>query len=267
MARDHLLLYALSAVILINIVAIVMLQARVAEIPEHAPVVATITAPVLPVTAPLVRTLILPAPCDDCFDISEYAIALNDTINMAVETVPQDRIPAFGSALLPAIAFNQTLEEYPALVRGWEGAGSIINLSGEYAGTWYLLPTQNAPYYDAANRTVRGRVGVTYITMRSCQECYDVAESSEWLADVRITPYSERTVDAESPAGRELVTKYGITAVPTLILDSGAAEHSTLQPGWSIVGTVEDDGFYVLRDLQRMGVVYYDLQSKKLMKP
>lgn len=263
-------MYVLSGIILLNIIAILLLNNRLAEQeqaktipppPQAAP------PPVIVTPRAAVRTLIIEdkTRCPDCFDVREYITTLNDTVDMRVETVPTGQLTLFKSDKLPAIAFNASIEAYPTLVQGWDTVGYTVALSEPYAGTWYVLPTQNAPFY--ADGRVHGRVSVTYITMRSCTECYDVAILNASLATSRITPYRETTVDAESTEGKALLAKYNITAVPTLIMDGEAAAYPNLQPGWNIVGTIEEDGTYVLHDLQRLQVTYYDLALKKLMKP
>lgn len=271
MARDHALMYVLSAIIILNIIAIVLLQNRLPDAPEQ-PVGgedvgnvgtpdAAIPEPVRPQRA-LVRALILEHGCDDCYDISSYLVELNDTIDMETGTAPA---AAFDPPRLPAIAFNASIEEYPNLVTGWDQIGTIVEIpAGEHAGKWYVLPTMHAPFLE--NGTVHGRVTATYLVMGSCEGCYEASRLRDAMADVGITPYLERTVDAETAAGRALVARYNITAVPTLIMDEQARFYA-LQPGWDVVGTIEEDGSYVLRDLQRMQVAYYDLGSKRLMKP
>jgi hypothetical protein len=270
MARDHVLMYVLSGIILLNIIAIVLLNNRlVVETPpvqEMQP--PPLIQPIIITQRETVRTLLIEPACADCFDIREYLVALNDTISMQVEVVPQTDLLLFASNRLPALAFNASLASYPSMIEGWEEIGYITNISeGNYAGAWYILPTQNAPYYSPLDDRVHGRVSVTYITMKTCSECYDVYTLRASLNASRITPYAEQTLDARSAQGKALIEKYNITAVPTLLMDGEAAEYRNLQPGWNIVGTVEEDGTHVLRDLQRLQVVYYDLEHAKLMKP
>jgi hypothetical protein len=267
-------MYVLSGIVLLNIIAIVLLNNRLADeetpqVPAQENIIAP-PAPVIVTPRVLVRTLILEdkALCPDCFDIGEYLVALNDTISMEVEVVPESQLSLFHSNKLPAIAFNASLASYPTLVQGWEEVGYILNIStGKYAGEWYVLPTQNAPYYSLADERVHGRVTVTYLTMEKCSECFDAYTLRSSLNASRIKPYEERTIDISSAQGKALVAKYNITAVPTLLMDKEAAEYRNLQPGWNIVGTVEQDGTYVLRELQRLQVTYYDLEHAKLMKP
>jgi|GEM_PF-7002877 len=280
--REHSLAVVLSAIVLLNIIAIVILGQRVERQEEEwdrlqvgtnltEPAQAS-DAPSSPPqkqvirTQPLVRTLILEDTerCPRCWDIRTYIEALNDTINMAVETAPHD---LFALPRLPALVFNASLEGYPTLMVDWEKTGYTVTIpDGAYAGTWYVLPTYNAPYYSLIDNTTRGLVNVTYLTMESCVECYDSEIMGRFLDSSRVT-YTTRTVDVESPAGRRLVVMYNITALPTMLMDAQAGEYAALRSSWDIVGTIEKDGTYVLRDLQRFDVTYYDIVYAKLMNP
>jgi hypothetical protein len=270
-------MYILSGIVILNILAIVLLNNRLAEehtpppaaAPEEAVQAASPPAPVFAAPRTLVRTVVLnPDSCPDCFDIGQYISVLNGTMDMVVENAPANNVFLFRSEKLPALAFNTSIEAYPTLVEGWSEVGYKMHIpTGAYAGDWYVLPTQNAPYYATADARVHGRVTVTYITMQDCKECFDVFDLRTSLNASRITPYAERTIDAGSSKGKELIAKYNITAVPTILLDKEADAYPNLQPGWNIIGSVEEDGTYVLRDVQRLQVIYYDLQLKKLMKP
>lgn len=270
MARDHFLMLALCGIVLINVIAIVLLNNQlaareVAAKPVEQPVAA---APVR--TQASVRTLLITdhKACPDCYDIHGYVDQLSDTILMDVDEVDAHNVPTLVTDVLPVIAFNSTIEEYPTLVDGWDVAGTIVNVTdGPYAGKWYVLPTQNAPSYSTVRKKVSGRVTVTYLTMASCTDCYDVHLNRQYLNDSRITPYREIDIDAASPSGKQLIELYNITALPTILLDKEADAYTNLAPGWSVVGTQESDGTYVLRNLQRLGVTYYDSGRKKLMKP
>jgi hypothetical protein len=263
MARDHLLMLTLCVIIAINIIAIVLLNNHLADT-EQAGKPASPQKAVIR-NQPVVRTVLLTDPaCDGCFNISAYAEELQETIAMEVEQTADTLV--FNSPRLPAIAFNSTIAQYPVMVRGWEEVGYRITIpDGTYKGEWYVLPTLNPPY--SAGGRVHGKVGVVYLTLRSCSQCYDIFITRGFMEESRIVVGEEQVIDAESAEGRALVQRYNLTAVPTIIMDSEAAEYSNIQPGWGIMGTVEEDGSYVLRDLQRLRVTYYDLAHKKLMKP
>jgi hypothetical protein len=283
MARDHFLMFALAGILVINIIAIVLLNNRLADRETNsstAPPSATLGPGDVPPqaaqnntrqvirTQPLVRALILDIPsCPDCYDLGQYVVALNDTVNMEVERVSAQDFP-FTPQRLPAMAFNKTLEEYPDLLLNWTAVGNITTVpDGRYAGVWYILPSFSPPYYITANKSVAGRVTVTYLTMRSCGECYNTTLLRTLIDSSRITVGTERTLDVETPAGGALAARYNITRVPAMVMDAQASYYPTLRPGWDVVGTVEQDGSFVLRNLQRLNVTYYDLQSRTIMRP
>ncbi len=216
---------------------------------------------------PAVGVLVLePSGCADCFNISRYVDDLRDTVTMDVSA--GDPAP-FHPARLPALAFNQTLERYPdEFVAGWETYGSrLVIPSGKYAGTWYLLPTLNAPYVDTASGSVRGRVNVTYVGMASCAQCYDVHLLRDWLRARDLDASRERDVDASSAEGKALVSRYAISALPTIIIQGDTSAYPAIAQAWETMGTNESDGTLVLRGLERLHVTYYDLAHGTVMRP
>lgn len=273
MKRAHVLTVVLSAIILLNIIAIVLLsnradrqQEEVRAVPNSAlqPEAQEVVRENREEKA-LVKTLLLvPRDCPQCFDISFYLEELNKTINID----PVDADPSLiGAARLPALAFNATLEEYPGeLVTGWETYGEIVEVeSGEHAGRWYVLPTLNPPYVQ--DGMVRGLVDVTYLVMDSCENCYDVYVNRQFMDAFGITPASEEIFDVASDRGRKIVKQYNITSVPTIIMSGDAGLYPGLRAGWAGAGSIEDDGSYVLRNLQRLQVTYYDLGRDRVMVP
>ncbi|HIH24163.1 TPA: hypothetical protein HA251_03965 [Candidatus Woesearchaeota archaeon] len=308
MARDNLLMYVLAAVVIINVIIIVILNNRLADeqaleassngVPQTTLGPGDTAAPsgAIPTTGtagdrgaggdatggvpprtvirtqPPVRTIVIDAPasCDRCFDVDQYLVALDETINMVVEEngAGADGFP-FVPQRLPALAFNGTLAEYTALLEGWDIIGNITNITGttRYDGTWYILPVAHPPYYDTVSGTTRGVVTVTYLTASTCDGCYDQSVLRDLINDSHIIVGKERTFDIASPEGRAVAARYNITRVPTIIMDEEAGLYPNLLPGWLVVGTIEDDGAYVLRNLERLKVVYYDIASKRVMNP
>src|SRR5690348_1100183 len=116
--RDHGLMYVLSAIVLLNIIAIVILGNRIAPSPQQPPAQPIAQQPQTPPPVvispprPLVRTLIFEdkVTCPDCYDIRQYTDQLTDILNLSLE---QGNPSAFHLTRLPALAFNQSLELYP----------------------------------------------------------------------------------------------------------------------------------------------------------
>ena len=59
---------------------------------------------------------------------------------------------------------------------------------------------------------------------------------------------------------KEIIKKYDITRVPTLVLSAESKYYPDLTEAWEDVGTIEEDGAYVLRNSLPP---YYDLDAKK----
>ncbi len=289
-SREWALAYVLCAILILNIITIVLFASRLEPETSIAPaspiglqdVTDTPSAPTPSAAAdtrPLVRAIILEdtARCPDCFDVRQYAAALDSTIAIATETgdlaawdarLAADDRDLANSKRLPAIAFNATILEYPQLVNDWSTIGYTITFgSGPYAGDWYVLPTLNPPYLDRTTGEVTGRVEVTYLTKRDCDGCVSQGQFRQFLIASRITPFAERVADADSPEGRRIITQYNITAVPTILLSGSALEYPGFRPGWDVVGSAEEDGTLVLRDLERLQVTYYDIPTARVMKP
>ena len=289
-SREWALAYVLCAILLLNVIAIVLFASRLEEESRTAPaspigLPSVADAPPVPApsaaadTRPLVRAVVLedPARCPDCFDIRQYAVSLDGTIAISTEAgdlaawdarLAADDRDLANSKRLPAIAFNATIRDYPQLVNDWTAIGYTITFgSGPYEGDWYVLPTLNPPYLDRTTGEVTGRVEVTYLTKRDCDTCVRQGDFRQFLIASRITPFTERTVDADTPEGRRLVVQHNITAVPTILLSENALDYPGFRPGWDVVGSVEEDGTLVLRDLERLRVVYYDIPTARVMNP
>ena len=71
---------------------------------------------------------------------------------------------------------------------------------------------------------------------------------------------SEKTVDIASDEGKALIKKYSIKSVPTIILSKDADAYPALKQIWQQVGSVEEDGNYVFREVTQMGS-YKDLTT------
>jgi len=264
----------------LNILAITILSNRLeAERIEAVAPLKEPPAPSLVAHRPVVRAVLLEdtARCPDCFDIQNYALALADAINLETEDgdwaqwnarVQADSRMLTNAQRLPAIAFNETLMQYPSLITNWESLGYTITFgSGPYAGTWYVLPTLNPPYLDATTGEVGGRVHATYLTVASCKECVTSDTYREFLNQSRVLAYRESYVDVTSVAGKDLVKRYNITRAPTLILSKEALDYPGFAPGWTVVGSEEPDGTLVLRDLERLELIHVDLTTGRVMKP
>lgn len=126
------------------------------------------------------------------------------------------------------------------------------------------------PYRDVTKGQIVGLVDVVYLTDSSCTDCYKPQEVHKNILTqgFGVGIRSEQSVDANSPYGKSLVSKYKITQVPTLLISPEVAEYSGIKQVWPQVGTTEPDGWYVFRQVSRLGsVIYKDFTSNQVVRP
>ena len=76
---------------------------------------------------------------------------------------------------------------------------------------------------------------------------------------------NEETFDIKDIKGRQVRVKYDIKNVPTVIITGDLDAYETLKAAWDQVGTIEDDGAYVFRELDVLQVPYKDLTSGEIV--
>ncbi len=167
-------------------------------------------------------------------------------------------------AKLPTFLMSADTSYYPAIAAAWSRLGTV-----EPDGT-YVARQLRPPYRDVAQGQVVGLVEVVYLTDSRCPDCYDARDVHREILTqgFGVGIRSERTVDANTPAGRSLVSKYKITQVPTLLISPAVDEYANLTSVWPRVGTTETDGWYVFRQIVQLGgVTYKDLSSNQVIRP
>lgn len=105
---------------------------------------------------------------------------------------------------------------------------------------------------------VEEKKGVRLIKLvdEACDLCYDVGLHNQILARFGVEIVEEETIDMNSKEGKELVEKYKITAIPTIILSPEANQSEALMRIWPQVGSIESDGYLVFRELGLLRATY-----------
>ena len=117
----------------------------------------------------------------------------------------------------------------------------------------------NPPYWDIKDNEAKGLVTVTYVTDDSCSDCYNVQVHKTILENYGVFIANKSTVDISSIEGQSLISKYSITKVPTIIVSSDLQYYQAIIKVWTQVGTVEDDGNYIFRNVSLVSANYTEL--------
>lgn len=82
-----------------------------------------------------------------------------------------------------------------------------------------------------------------------CQDCFDVQPLVDAIKKENTKINSEKTVEVESAEGAELVSKFNIAKVPTLIVTGEVQKDPNLKALWERMGEVKDNNTFILRQV------------------
>ena len=206
--------------------------------------------------------------CEECFDLQpfrEYFLE-NGLNENAIEEI--DHASSKGKEVKGKYDITQVPN---IIVEGDTSAQYLVDLvendAAEYRNNALVLSWLQPPYIDLTQDKVRGTFEAVYLKDSSCEGCYDVNDNSVVFDRLLMTPSKTDIIEANSDEGKLLVEEYFITAVPTLLLRGDLESYRELNNIWPNVGTIEEDGTYVLRNgVASMGV-YKTLPEGDIIAP
>ena len=111
------------------------------------------------------------------------------------------------------------------------------------------------PYYDIKTQQKKGFIDVVLLKDKSCSDCFDVTRYLSTLKRFGMAIATSSIYDISSPEGKSYVEKYNIKKVPTMLMSASADDYSGFKKLWKSVGTVESDGWFIFRKVDRKSVV------------
>lgn len=195
--------------------------------------------------------------CSNCFDVEnvislfkQAGVTISDERDVNYDSVEgQELIQKYGVKEIPALIISKDITEYDSLQQIWPQL-NVVEKNG-----FYVLHALQPPFRDLSQNKIVGLVDLIMLEDNSCLECYDVSVNKQILARFGITPNTEETYDISSSKGQELISKYSIEKVPTILLSSEAEAYDSFVRAWQQVGSVEDDGWFIMRNPEVLGVV------------
>ena len=154
---------------------------------------------------------------------------------------------------VPALLLSSDIDLY--------SVAQNLKQSGAKAKNGYYVFETGAPYVDVNTGAIRGLVELIMLNDTSCNDCYDVRIHKQILMNMGLAIENEKIIDINSRKGKELINKYNITKVPTIILKGDLEVYDAFKQIWQQVGTIEKDGAYVFRNMQALrGAVYREIE-------
>lgn len=215
-------------------------------------------------------TLITAKNCAECFDLAQMIQPLKGNAEFSIS---KEETVDYESRAGKKLVKKYELEKIPAiLVRGnvesvFDLASFLKNLGKQAEDGTLIVTNIPPPYVELGSGEVKGKFKAIYLTYKECADCYDPQLHRQALAALVMKPSEEEFLDFSDPLAQELVSKYAITSLPTLLLQGELNLYQQLAEVWPTVGTQEEDGTYVFRQGQELMGAYYDLNSKSVVKP
>lgn len=214
-------------------------------------------------------TLLKGDSCEKCNDLALLinqlklsGIKISEQKNVTAESPEGRQLESkYKIDFVPALVLSQDAAEYSIIQKAWPQIGTK-----EKDGA-YVLRLVYPPYINLTTGKINGLVSVTYLNDSACIECYDVRIHRQILTSPQsfaIAFDKEETVDISSTRGRELIAKYNITKVPTVILSEGANAYPSIKAITQFYSREKDDS-YVFRSPQAVGA-YKDLKTNAVVK-
>ncbi len=201
--------------------------------------------------------------CEQCNDLSQIPLALRQsgvfikeqkTLESSSQRA-QELIQKMNITKLPAFLISSDVNAYSFAEK--------IKQSGMMEREGYYVVESLAPYIEVRTGKVRGLIELTLITDQSCSSCYDVNLHKQIFDQMGLAIEKEKTIDINSIEGIRLKAKYNLEKVPTVVLSGDLEAYTGFDQVWSQVGTIEEDGAYLFRNIELLGpaIIYKNLKN------
>jgi len=217
-------------------------------------------------------TLITDPSCSQCPDIKKMVDSFEKSGVKIKETKEvfwnsaegQNIISRYKLAKVPAFILSPEFDLYDSAKSSWQNFGTVED------DKTYVARNIPLPYRDLITGQITGLVSIIYLTDSACSDCYKVQDVQKPILTqgYGVALQSERFVDAGSSEGQNLINKYNISKIPTIILSPEVDQYVNLKNIWKNVGIVETDGWYVFTGFDQLtNITYKDLTSGEIIKP
>ena len=215
----------------------------------------------------LVDVTFLTAPgCAECSNITMLkpqltlmGVALGKTEEISYDSAAGKALVAkYKIAAVPTVIFSSDAALYSALAQVWPNVGTVE--AGDY-----VLRAVNPPFINLTTGRKAGIVRVVYLDDASCKECQLPRLKTIIESSFGFEKAASATYDISSEEGKALVAKYGIKAVPTVILQGDTLPYADVVDTWKQLGTLETDNALVWRDLSVLDAAYRNLTTGKVV--
>lgn len=194
--------------------------------------------------------------CEVCRDLGPIISSLKEN-GIVFERI---RAVEYGSEEANELISKYNLTKVPALLLSEDIDAYVIGqqLSQQLKKeNGYYVIESPAPYINTSNGKLRGSIELTMLYDSTCDICYNVTLHKNILERMGMYIEKENIIDINSNEGKEIIEKYNITQIPTILLRGDINAYEGFNQVWQQVGSIEEDNTYVFRNLSALGKVTY----------
>lgn len=206
--------------------------------------------------------------CQNCFNLTPLIAVLSQQLHVKqIKEVKSDTsegqaiLKKYNITKVPTLILGEEAGLYPSIVQVWNSVGTIESDGSR------VIRNVNPPYYDYEDAKIKGFITLTTIKDSECKSCYNAtAVNKPILLQLGLTFFQkEQELELQTAAAQQLIKKYKITKVPTIILTGDVDVYQSLKDVWKDVGTIESDGAHVFRKVELFQLPYHDLEKNEIV--
>lgn len=209
---------------------------------------------------------IVDSSCKECVPLTQVISALEQagvavTDEKTYEYFSKEGIELinkFNISRIPAILVSNEVNHYDDVKE------QVQQLADEKQG-FYALHATLPPYRDLEQGKVVGLAKLVFLTDNSCAGCYNVKINEQILARLGVFVKESTSYDISSSEGKALISEYKIEKAPVILVSPEASVYPVFLQAWNSVGSVEDDGWHVMRKPENLGA-YRDMKTNEVVQ-
>lgn len=132
-------------------------------------------------------------------------------------------------------------------MKGYSPAKLLLYLSVFVVGLGTLFATfilykLDQTFAESKELARPARIEVTALIASNCSDCFDIENFTKVLKNQNVSIISEKSIDYSSEEGKNLIAQFGVTKVPTVILN-GEVQKSNLADFVKTYGIIKNNSF------------------------
>ena len=199
--------------------------------------------------------------CSECYNMRNIITSLSNAGVVFSETKVLEHpgeeanklVKQYNITKFPTLLISKEIDLY-----GYKDSFSSSDIVKDVGDYYMILPFP--PYVEIPGLRLRGEVNVTYLYSTACSNCTDVKMFKDGISRMGIYIRNERELAVEEEKGKELVNKYSIRFVPTVILQGDLEAYPGLIESWRNTGKYIN-GTLIFTDYSNIQGIFYDLEN------